>query len=47
MTYEEALRKLRALQWTEEIRPGHPWYRELLVNRNEVEDLLKEVTKDA
>lgn len=47
MTTEEALQKLRLLSWTEELRPQHPWYRELLVNRSEVEDLLKEVTKDA
>lgn len=47
MTTEEAIRKLRTLRWTEELRPDHPWFGQLLVNRTEVEDLLKEVTKDA
>jgi hypothetical protein len=44
MTAEEALRKLRCLEWTEEVRPGHPWQGQILVNRREVEKLLKEAT---
>jgi hypothetical protein len=44
MTTEEALRALRCLEWTEEVRPGHPWRGQILVNRREVEKLLKEVT---
>lgn len=44
MTTEEALRKLRCLEWTEEVRRDHPWYGQILVNRREVEKLLKEAT---
>lgn len=47
MTTEEALRKLRCLEWTEEVRAGHPWQGQILVNRREVEELLKEATSNA
>lgn len=47
MTTEEALRKLGLLEWTQEVRPGHPWQNQILVNRKDVEALLKEVTANA
>lgn len=47
MTTEEALRKLRALEWTQEVRPGHPWQNQTLVLRSEVEQILREVTTSA
>lgn len=47
MTTKEALEKLRCLEWTQEVRPGHPWHNQILVNREDVKELLREVTKDA
>lgn len=46
LTTEEALRRLHSLGWTEEIRPKHPWFRQILVPRAEVEKLLKEITDE-
>lgn len=43
MTIEEALRKLRGLGWTQEVRPDHPFNGAILVQRSDVEALLKEV----
>ncbi len=45
MTLEQLITKLRALRWTQEVRPGHPWNGDLLVRREDVEDLLKEAAK--
>lgn len=36
------LTKLSALEWTEERRPGHPWQGQILVNRKEVEQMIRE-----
>lgn len=44
MNTAEALHKLRCPEWTEEVRHDHPWYGQILVNRREVEKLLKEAT---
>lgn len=46
MTTEEAPHKLRLLEWTEEVRPTHPWYRGILVNRKDVAKLIKEITSN-
>lgn len=46
MNTEEALHKLKCLEWTQELRSGHPWEGQILVNRKEVEQLLKEATKN-
>lgn len=47
MTTAEALRKVKTLEWTQEVRPGHPWHNQILVNREDVINLVKEITKDA
>ncbi len=41
MTTEQALRKLRGLEWTQEVRPGHPWSGDIMVRRSEVEQILR------
>lgn len=46
MTTEDALRKLRCLKWTEEVRPGHPWHNQILVNREDMRRLVEEITRD-
>jgi hypothetical protein len=44
---KEALDKRRRLEWTQEVRPGHPWHNQILVNREHVKELLREVVEDA
>jgi hypothetical protein len=43
MTLAEAIAKIEALPWTQEIRSGHPWEGDLLVRKSDVRDILKEV----
>jgi hypothetical protein len=42
MSAEELIKKLHLLRWTQEVRPGHPWRGQTLVNRKQVEELIKE-----
>lgn len=44
MTPEEILRKVKALEWTEERRPDHPWFQDILIRKSDVEALLKEAS---
>ena len=41
MTPEELLRKVKALEWTQEVRSSHPWHNDTLIRRSDVEALIR------
>lgn len=45
MTPEQLLQKIKALEWTQEVRPSHPWNGDILVRKSDVEALIRDAAE--